>query len=326
MSEYQRLEERIRDLERMIQRVTGESSDINVGSFALKGHTHREGGGNAQAHSDLSGVHANQHHAESHGDGVHTSTYTKPTDAQGGELGGTIATPTVDTVHSGSSHAATQAAAEATAAAALSGHVAVENAHDLEHSDLNTIGADDHHAQSHGNADHTSTFITIGDVPAHPDLATHDALGLATDAELAAHVSAGDPHTGYRLESVAITHAETTGKTATDHVGVLVSTMATGSIAVPTDAMLTQDTRLTLASSARGTFAGTARVCLRNNECNVAQRPKGQEIGTFLLPFGLVAEQRKRVQLNGTARGTLQGELLVTDYAPVSRLVLAGRG
>ena len=40
----------------------------------------------------------------------------------GGELGGSYATPTVDATHSGSSHAATQAAAEATAAAALAAH------------------------------------------------------------------------------------------------------------------------------------------------------------------------------------------------------------
>jgi hypothetical protein len=40
----------------------------------------------------------------------------------GGELGGTWSSPTVDATHSGSSHAAVQAAAEATAAAALSAH------------------------------------------------------------------------------------------------------------------------------------------------------------------------------------------------------------
>lgn len=40
----------------------------------------------------------------------------------GGELGGTWGSPTVDATHSGSSHAATQSAAEATAAAALSAH------------------------------------------------------------------------------------------------------------------------------------------------------------------------------------------------------------
>jgi hypothetical protein len=42
----------------------------------------------------------------------------------GGELGGTWASPTVDATHSGSSHASVQAAAEATAAAALSAHSA----------------------------------------------------------------------------------------------------------------------------------------------------------------------------------------------------------
>lgn len=35
----------------------------------------------------------------------------------------------------------------------------------------------------------------------HPDLATHDALGLATDSELAGHAGAADPHPGYLLES-----------------------------------------------------------------------------------------------------------------------------
>jgi hypothetical protein len=32
---------------------------------------------------------------------------------------------------------------------------------------------------------------------AHPDLATHDSLGLATQAELDVHAAAGDPHPGY---------------------------------------------------------------------------------------------------------------------------------
>jgi hypothetical protein len=36
---------------------------------------------------------------------------------------------------------------------------------------------------------------------AHPDLATHDALGLATDAEMTTHAGAADPHTGYQKES-----------------------------------------------------------------------------------------------------------------------------
>lgn len=47
----------------------------------------------------------------------------------GGELGNTWASPTVDTTHSGSSHAATQAAAEATAAGALTTHVGASDPH-----------------------------------------------------------------------------------------------------------------------------------------------------------------------------------------------------
>jgi hypothetical protein len=43
----------------------------------------------------------------------------------------------------------------------------------------------------------------------HPDLATHDAMGLATDSELSTHAAAGDPHTGYRLESADHTHQST---------------------------------------------------------------------------------------------------------------------
>jgi hypothetical protein len=46
----------------------------------------------------------------------------------GGELGGTWPSPTVDTIHSGSSHAGTQAAAEATASADATAKVAAEAA------------------------------------------------------------------------------------------------------------------------------------------------------------------------------------------------------
>lgn len=35
----------------------------------------------------------------------------------------------------------------------------------------------------------------------HPDLAAHDTLGLATQAELDTHAAAADPHTGYQKES-----------------------------------------------------------------------------------------------------------------------------
>ena len=67
----------------------------------------------------------------------------------GGELGGTWPSPTVDATHSGSSHADVQAAAEATAAAALAGH---------------TTDSSDAHAASAISADSTTLVGTGTDV------------------------------------------------------------------------------------------------------------------------------------------------------------------
>jgi hypothetical protein len=47
--------------------------------------------------------------------------------------------------------------------------------------------------------------ITAG-AGAHPDLATHDALGIATDAELATHVGSADPHPAYALDTDVTAH------------------------------------------------------------------------------------------------------------------------
>ena len=109
------------------------------------------------------------------------------------------------------------------------------------HSSHTGIGADDHHATSHADAQHsdgpnsktthtTPVMVASGalhaaghvpdpgvtggttkflredatfDVPPgiHPDLTAHDALGLATDSELSTHAGAADPHTGYQKES-----------------------------------------------------------------------------------------------------------------------------
>lgn len=57
---------------------------------------------------------------------------------------------------------------------------------------------------------------------AHPDLATHDALGLATDAELAGHAAAGDPHTVYATNAELDLHtADTTDAHDASSVSVL---------------------------------------------------------------------------------------------------------
>lgn len=90
----------------------------------------------------------------------------------GGELGGTWASPTVDSSHSGSTHAATQSAAETTASGALSTHAGA---------------ADPHTGYRLESADHShaSTGLQAGQV-------AHSALtGLTT----------GDDHTQYQKES-----------------------------------------------------------------------------------------------------------------------------
>lgn len=95
----------------------------------------------------------------------------------GGELGGTWASPTVDATHSGSSHAGVQAAAEATAAAALSAHVAAGDPHTgyaLE-SALGTISTQ--------NAN--SVTITGGSVTGITDVTVADGGTGASDAATA---------------------------------------------------------------------------------------------------------------------------------------------
>ena len=83
----------------------------------------------------------------------------------GGELGGTWASPTVDASHGGGTHAASQAAAESTAASALASHEA-----------------------------DTTNVHGVADISA-----------LATDTEVATavsdHAAAADPHTGYVVEA-----------------------------------------------------------------------------------------------------------------------------
>lgn len=105
--------------------------------------------------------------------------------APGGELGGTWASPTVDATHSGSTHAATQTAAEATAGAALSAHL--------------DDTADAHDASAISILDSADDF-TATDV--------EGALAeLQADAE--AHVGAADPHTGYLTEAAHTEAAHT---------------------------------------------------------------------------------------------------------------------
>jgi hypothetical protein len=156
----------------------------------------------------------------------------------GGELGGTWASPTVDATHSGSTHAATQAAAEATAAAAAADHAAAADPHTGYQKESEKgaasgyagLGADSLVPQDQlgsGAQDGTKFLRDDGTwqapTAAHPDLATHDALGLATQAELDAHVNdTADAH-----DASAISILDTADDfTATDVEGALAEIQA----------------------------------------------------------------------------------------------------
>jgi hypothetical protein len=112
----------------------------------------------------------------------------------GGELGNTWASPTVDASHSGSTHAATQAAAESTASGALTTHAGA---------------ADPHTGYRLESADHThaTTGLQAGTV-------AHSALTGLTS---------GDDHTQYRLETDDHTHATTGAQAGTVSHAVLTS-------------------------------------------------------------------------------------------------------
>jgi hypothetical protein len=108
----------------------------------------------------------------------------------GGELGGTWASPTVDATHSGSTHAAVQAAAEATAAAALLAHT--------------TDAADAHDASAISILDAAGDFTATDVEGALAELqsdAETDAAALAT------HLADSDAHEAWEI------NYDTTGNT-----------------------------------------------------------------------------------------------------------------
>jgi hypothetical protein len=111
----------------------------------------------------------------------------------GGELGGTWAAPTVDATHSGSSHAAVQAAAEATAAAALSAHVTdTEDAHDASAISIADAGNDFTATDVEGalaelQADHEADATALSDHIADTSAAhAASAIAFTPDGSIAA--------------------------------------------------------------------------------------------------------------------------------------------
>ena len=127
----------------------------------------------------------------------------------GGELGGTWASPTVDASHSGSTHAATQSAAETTAATALSGHAAAADPHTGYQRESEKGIANGYAALDSGilvpiaqlPTGTTGTTVALGN---HAHAGVYEPSGAVST-----HAGLADPHTGYRLESADHNHLST---------------------------------------------------------------------------------------------------------------------
>lgn len=148
---------------------------------------------------------------------------------------------------------------------------------------------------------------------AHPNLATHDALGLATDTELAAgiaaHAAGADPHPTYAS-----------------------SPLAPGSITIATERFLLHYTRLKLASTERLAMEGTARIVVDDfstaTDTLYLGSPKTPS-RSFTVPTEYFHYQYQRLRLVDPMRATLEGTadlVLTDDFKTRSRLVLAGQG
>jgi hypothetical protein len=166
----------------------------------------------------------------------------------GGELGGTWASPTVDATHSGSSHAAVQAAAEATAASALSAHS----------SDTTSV---------HGIADTSALALTANVQPLDSDLTAIAALtttsfgrGLLELANQAALLSAAGAaaashaHAGEDITSGTVADARIASTIARDSE-VTAAIAALSTVYQPLDSDLTAIAALTTTSFGRAFLA-----------------------------------------------------------------------
>jgi hypothetical protein len=157
----------------------------------------------------------------------------------GGELGGTWASPTVDASHSGSTHAAVQAAAEATAAAALS-------AHDGDTTNVHGIADTSALALSSG----VPSNATFNDHSARHENGGADEISIAgldgTSTELAAHLA--DATAAHAATAIAVTPDGSISATTVQAAIVEVRDEAGGGGA-PTDATyITQTANGTLSN------------------------------------------------------------------------------
>lgn len=155
------------------------SAIADAGEAGLLGPTEWNAVHTVPDHSELGSIGANDHHAQSHGNADHTSTFVTQTD-----IDSSI------TTHAGLADPHSvyrlESADHSHASSGLQGGT-------VSHANLTGVTADQHHNQSHGNADHTSTFVTQTEI----------------DSSITTHAGLADPHTGYRLESADHSHQST---------------------------------------------------------------------------------------------------------------------
>ena len=70
-----------------------------------------------------------------------------------------------------------------------------------------------------GDTGSQRVHLSVAPGGTHPDLSVHDALGLATDAEIAAHAGAADPHPGYTTAAELATGISSHEGAADPHTG-----------------------------------------------------------------------------------------------------------
>lgn len=153
----------------------------------------------------------------------------------GGELGGTWAAPTVDAVHSGSSHAATQAAAEATAAAALAGHEAdTSNVHGIADTTVLATDAEVAAAVAASEAGQVRDGDAAGGVLGGTYPNPSFAVDMATQVELDAVAAAAVQKATYDANTILKADSDNTPVALAMGASTIVARLATGDIVAAT--------------------------------------------------------------------------------------------
>jgi hypothetical protein len=163
----------------------------------------------------------------------------------GGELGGTWASPTVDATHSGSSHATVQAAAEATAAGALSTHSAdTTGVHGITDTSALALSANVQPLDSDLTAIAALTTTAFG--RGLLELANQAALLSAAGAAAASHAHAGEDITSGTVADARIASTIARDSEVTSAISAL------SSVYQPLDSDLTAIAALTTTAFGRG--------------------------------------------------------------------------